>query len=220
MKTNNTFAVLGLGRYGLSVAKTLVSYGVDIIAVDENETVVNAAAEFIPVCKCANITDIDTLRALDIGTIDIAIIAMASNLEETIMAITLCKELGTKKVIAKGANELHRKILLRVGADEVVIPESESGVRLAKNLIGSNFFESISLSEEISIIDVPIPQAWEGKSLIDLELRKKYNVNVIALKEGEKMTIDINPNKKLDKNTKLVILAHANKIKKLSKDIN
>ena len=91
---------------------------------------------------------------------------------------------------------------------------------MAKNLIGSNFFESISLSEEISIIDVPIPQAWEGKSLIDLELRKKYNVNVIALKEGEKMTIDINPNKKLDKNTKLVILAHANKIKKLSKDIN
>lgn len=219
MKTNNTFAVLGLGRYGLAVAKTLISHGVDLIAVDENDAVVQAAAEFIPVCKCADITDIATLKALDIGSVDVVIIAMASQLEETIMAVTLCKELGAKHVIVKSANELHKKILLRVGADEVVIPESESGIRLAKNLIGSNFFESISLSEDISIVDVPIPQAWVGKSLIDLELRKKYNVNVIAVKEGENLVIDINPNKKLDKDTKLVILAHASKIKKLSKDI-
>ena len=86
MKTNNTFAVLGLGRYGLAVAKTLISHGVDLIAVDENDAVVQAAAEFIPVCKCADITDIATLKALDIGSVDVVIIAMASQLEETIMA--------------------------------------------------------------------------------------------------------------------------------------
>ena len=134
-----TYAVFGLGRYGEAVAKELVAHGMDVIAVDADERIVNAVADELPICKCADITDPDVIRQLAIANVDVVIIAMANNLEASVMAVTLCKEVGVETVIAKCANEMHQKILTRVGADKVIFPEKESGVRLAKNLISSGF---------------------------------------------------------------------------------
>ena len=149
MKAKKTYAVFGLGRYGRAVAKELVENGMEVIAVDAEQKIVNDAAAYLPVCKCADVTDSEVISRLGIRNIDTVVVCMASNLEASVMAVTLCKEMGVKHVVAKCANEMHQKILLRVGADEVVFPETESGIRLAKNLISSGFIDMISLSKDV-----------------------------------------------------------------------
>ena len=131
MSMEKTYAVFGLGRYGIAVARELARNGMEVIAVDTDERIVNAAADELPICKCADITDPEVIRQLGIANVDVVIIAMANNLEASVMAVTLCKEIGVKTVIAKSANEMHQKILTRVGADKVVFPGNESGIRLA-----------------------------------------------------------------------------------------
>ena len=129
-----TYAVFGLGRYGMAAAKELVRNGMDVIAVDCSEQIIRDAAGELPVCKCADVTDPKAIEQLGISNADVVIVAMAGSLESSIMAVTLCKEAGVKTVIAKCSDEMHRKILGRVGADIVIFPEKESGIRLAQNL--------------------------------------------------------------------------------------
>ncbi len=215
MSINKTYAVFGLGRYGSAVARELVDNGVEVIAVDLDESVVNAAAKDIPICKCADVTDSEVIQQLGISNVDVVIIAMASNLEASVMAVTLCKEIGVKTVIAKCGNKMHQKILTRIGADKVVFPENESGIRLAKNLLSSGFVDVISLSEHVSMIELDIKPEWVGKNLIELNLRKKYSINVVALRRGEMVTVDINPEEKLDAESKLIVIANTAKLAKL-----
>jgi trk system potassium uptake protein TrkA len=131
------------------------------------------------------------------------------------MIIMLCKELGVKTVIAKCANEMQAKILLKVGADKVVIPERESGVRLAKNILSSGFVDVMELSDDVSLIELEIKNEWIGKNLIELNLRKKYGVNVIAIKSGDKVNIDLDPSLPLNRDMKLVVIAHTSKLEKI-----
>ena len=215
MSIQKTYAVFGLGRYGRAVARELVENGAEVIAVDLDETIVNSAAGDLPICKCADITDLDTLAQLGIPNVDTVIVAMASNLEASVMAVTLCKELRVKTVIAKCANEMHQKILTRVGADQVVFPENESGIRLAKNLLSSGFVDMISLSENVSVIELDVRSEWVGRSLIELNLRKKHSINVVAIRRGEMVSVDINPEEKLDQGVKLVVIANTEKLAKL-----
>ena len=215
-KKKKTYAVFGLGRYGSAVAKELVDNGMEVIAVDLDQNTVNNAATFIPVCKCADITDSDVIDRLGIGNIDTVIICMAGNLEASVMAITLCKEAGVKTVIAKCANEMHQKILLKIGADKVVFPENESGIRLAKNLLSSGFADIISLSKDVSMVEIEVRSDWVGKNLIELNLRKKYGFNIVAMKKGEKVSVNINPELPLDTETTLIVIANVSKLGKLN----
>ena len=215
MSIKTTYAVFGLGRYGLAVAKELVGNGAEVIAVDLDETVVNTAAAELPICKCADITDPEVVTQLGIPNVDTVIVAMASNLEASVLAVTLCKELGVKTVIAKCANEMHQKILRRVGADQVVFPENESGVRLAKNLLSSGFVDMISLSKNVSMVEMEVRDEWVGRSLIELNLRKKYSINVVAVRRGDCVSVDIDPSEKLDQNVTLVVIANTEKLAKL-----
>lgn len=215
MSIHQTYAVLGLGRYGKAVAKELVAGGADIIAVDINENVVNDMAAEIPVCKCADITDAEAMRQLGIGNIDVAVIAMASNLEASVMAIMLCKEAGVKTIIAKCANEMHRKIMSQVGADRVVLPEHESGIRLAKNILSSGFVDIIELSKDVSMVELDVRPEWVGKTVIELSLRRKYSINIVAICQGMKVSTDIDPEKALTKDMKLIVIANTAKLSKL-----
>ena len=210
-----TYAVFGLGRYGTAVAKELVENGMEVIAVDFDERIVNAAADVLPICKCADITDPDVIQQLGINNVDVVIIAMANNLEASVMAVTLCKEVGVPTVIAKCANEMHQKILNRVGADKVVFPENESGIRLAKDLLSSGFVDMVSLARNVSIIELEVKPEWEGKNLIELNLRKKYSINVVALRKEETVSVDIDPHAPLLKSDKLIVIANTDKLAKL-----
>lgn len=215
MKAKKTYAVFGLGRYGLAVARELVENGVEVIAVDTNQSIVNEAATFLPVCKCADVTDADVISRLGIGSIDTVVICMANNLEASVMAVTLCKEAGVKTVIAKCGNEMHQKILTRVGADQVVFPENESGIRLAKNMLSSGFIDMISLSKDVSMVEIDVRNEWLGKNLIELNLRKKYGFNIVAVKKGEKVNVNVNPEQVLDAETTLIVIANTSKLGKL-----
>lgn len=215
MKSKKTYAVFGLGRYGTAVAKELVGNGMEVIAVDTEQKIVNDAAAYLPVCKCADVTDAEVIARLGIGNIDTVIVCMASNLEASVMAVTLCKEVGVPTVIAKCANEMQQKILLRVGADHVVFPENESGIRLAKNLLSSGFIDMISLSKDVSIVEIDVKEEWSGKNLIELNLRKKYGFNIVAIKQGESVNVNINPEQALDANATLIVIANTSKLSKL-----
>ena len=215
MSMKKTYAVFGLGRYGRAVAKELADNGMEVIAVDLDEAVADAVAVDLPICKCADITDMEVMTQLGIHNVDTVIIAMASNLEASVMAVTLCKELGVKTVIAKCANEMHQKILTRVGADQVVFPENESGIRLAKNLLSSGFVDMISLSDNVSVVEFDIRDEWLGRSLMELNLRKKYSINVVAIRRGESVSVDIDPMEKLEESMKLIVIANTEKLGKL-----
>jgi trk system potassium uptake protein TrkA len=215
MQKKKTYAVFGLGRYGTAVAKELIDNGKEVIAVDVDQKLVNDAAAFLPVCKCADVTDPEVIARLGIENIDTVIICMASNLEASVMAVTLCKEAGVDTAIAKCANEMNQKILLRVGADQVVFPENESGIRLAKNLVSSGFVDMISLSKDVSMVEIDVRPEWEGKNLIELGLRKKYGFNIVAIKKGDQVNVNINPEQVLDAESSLIVIANTAKLGKM-----
>lgn len=215
MSIHKSYAVFGLGRYGLAVAKELVNNGAEVLAVDADESIVNSAISDIPFCKCADVTDAETIKQLGIANMDVVIIAMANNLEASVMSAMLCKEIGVKTVIAKCANEMHRKILSKVGVDKVVFPEHESGMRLAKNLLSSDFIDIIELSNDVSIIELDVKPEWVDKTLVELNLRKKYGVNVIAIRQANNLEINIDPAMQLNKDMQLVVIVNASKLNKL-----
>lgn len=215
MKTQKTYAVLGLGRYGIAVAKELMESGAEVLAVDIDEDIVNNAISEIPYCKCADVTDEEVIKQLGISNIDVVIIAMASNLEASVMATMLCKEVGVETVIAKCSSEMNRKILNKVGADRVVFPESESGTRLAKNLLSSGFIDIIELSKDVSLIELDVKSEWEGKNLLELNLRQKYSINVVAIIQDNNICVNIDPKQPLDRSMKLIVIANASKLNRL-----
>ena len=215
MSINKTYAVLGLGRYGKAVAEELVNNGAEVLAVDIDPNNVNNAIETIPVCKCADITEPEAMRRLGISNMDVVIIAMASNLEASVMALTLCKEAGVPTVIVKCGNEMHQKILNRVGADKVIFPEKESGTRLAKNLLTSGFAEMIELSNDVSMVEINVKEEWVGKSLVELSLRRKYSINVVAVRNGDTISTTIDPALPLEQGMELIVIASTSKLKKL-----
>lgn len=215
MSINKTYAVFGLGRYGRAVAEGLVNSGAEVLAVDIDQNNVNAAIEMVPVCKCADITEPEVIKKLGIENIDVVIVAMASNLEASVMAITLCKEVGVKTVIVKCGNEMHEKIFTRIGADRVIFPERESGTRLAKNLISAGFSEMIELSDDVSMVELDVKDDWVGKTLIELSLRKKYAINVVAVRSGGSISTTVDPTQPLEKGMELIVIANTAKLQKL-----
>lgn len=215
MSINKTYAVFGLGRYGRAVATELVKSGAEVIAVDSDADVVNELAMEIPVCKCADITDPEVFDQLDIADADVVIICMANNLEATVMAITLCKEAGVGTIIAKCIDEMHEKIFARVGADKVLFPERESGKRLARNLLSSGFMDIFELSKDVSMVEIPVKPDWIGKNLIELNLRKKYSANVVALLNGDQVISNIDPEMPLSQGMRLIVIAQTGKLDKL-----
>ena len=215
MKVSKSYAVFGLGRYGYAVATELVNSGAEVLAIDMDQTTVNSAIADIPYCKCADVTDAEVIRRLGIANMDAVIVAMANHLEASVMAVMLCKEAGVNTVIAKGSDEMHCKVLSRVGADRVVFPESESGKRLAKNLLSSGFVDVVDLSDGVSIIELDVKPEWVGHSLIELDLRKKYSVNIIAIRCGETLRVDIDPKMPLTEDMNLVVITDSSKLSKL-----
>jgi trk system potassium uptake protein TrkA len=215
MSIHQSYAVFGLGRYGKAVAKELVNSGAEVLAVDINEAIVNAAMSEIPLCKCADITDAEVIKQLGIANFDVVIIAMAGNLEASVMSTVLCKEAGVKSIIVKCANEMHQRILSRIGADQVVIPESESGTRLAKNLLSSGFVDMIELSRNVSMVELNVRPEWAEKTILELNLRKKYSINIVAIRSGKSVSINIDPEMPLDPSMKLIVIANTAKLSKL-----
>ena len=173
------FVVIGLGRFGSSIATTLYSLGNDVLVIDKNEDLIQDIASEVTHAVQADATDENALKSLGIRNFDVAIISIGGDIQSSVMATLILRELGVKYIIAKGNGELHAKVLYKIGADRVVLPEKDMGVRVAHNIISSSILDYIELSSDYSIMEVKAFEDWVGKDLKSLDLRKKYGINVI-----------------------------------------
>ncbi len=185
------FIVIGLGRFGTSVAETLYALGNDVLAVDIDEEAVQNIAERVTHAVQVDANDEVSLRALGIGNFDVAIISIGSNIQANILSTLLVKEMNVKHIITKANNAMHAKVLYKIGANRVIFPERDMGIRVAHNLCSSNILDYIELSPDFSIAEIVTPKEWEGHSLKDLDLRVRYSVNVVAIKRDD--NIEVSP---------------------------
>ncbi|WP_251860944.1 TrkA family potassium uptake protein [Clostridium sp. Marseille-Q2269] len=183
------FVVIGLGRFGTSVAKTLYTLGNEVLAIDSSEDIVQSISESVTHSVQIDAADENSLRALGIRNFDVAVITIGSDIQASTMATLLVKEMGVKYIIAKANTEIHAKVLYKIGADRVVFPERDMGVRVAHNLVSTNILDYIELSPNYSIAEILTPKLWHGKTLNELNIRANYGINVVALKRGEEINV-------------------------------
>jgi trk system potassium uptake protein TrkA len=175
-------AVIGLGRFGFSVAKTLAKYGSEVIAIDREEERVKKVSEFVSYAVQLDAMDEKALRSVGVQNVDTAIVSIGENIEASILVVMLLKEIGIRNIIAKAVTTLHGKVLENLGVQRIIFPERDMAIRVAHSLIRPNVLEQLELSQEYSIVELPTPPRLIGKTLKESQLRSKYGVNLIAIK--------------------------------------
>jgi len=216
MKNNRQYVVLGLGIFGSTVSKTLSKYNCEVIAIDKDFECVQRVADTVSVAIQGDITDINVLKNANVGECDVAIVATGSHLEESILCVMHLKELGVPYVIAKAKNKSYKQILEKVGVDRVIRPEKEMGVQTAKMLLNKHILDTVDIDEEYSIVEVKVPRKWIGKTLVELDVRNKFKVNVLGIRHVDHR-LDVTPSATyvLKENDHLLIITEANKFNKL-----
>jgi trk system potassium uptake protein len=192
-----TFAVIGLGRFGSAMATTLAGLGHDVIGIDGDADKVRELADQLSLAQELDATDEKALRAAGIQDVDVAVVSIGENLEASLLVVTLLRELGIKEIVAKAVTPLHGRILEKLGVTRVVFPEREMAVRIAHSLVVPNVIDYIELSREFSIVDIPAPSEFVGKTLRDIGLRSRFGLTTIAIKHaspaGDGETTNIAP---------------------------
>ena len=209
------FVIIGCGRFGTSVAKKLSELGCEVMAVDRSEETIQSIADEVTFAVQADATDENAIKALGIRNFDVAVVTIGGDIQASIMVTLMIKELGIKHIVAKAQNEMHAKVLYRIGADRVVFPEREMGVRVAKNLVSNKILDYIELSPDYTIVEVRPLKAWIGKSLLDLNIRAKFGINVIAIKNSDGININVRPDETINALDILVVIGHNDDIKKV-----
>lgn len=209
------FVIIGLGRFGASIAKTLYAMGNDVLAIDKNEDLVQEIADSVTHAIQMDATDESALRTLGIRNFEVAVVTIGGNIQSSIMATLLVKELGVKYIIAKGNSDIHAKVLYKIGADKVILPEKDMGVRVAHNLASSNILDYIELYSNYSIMEIESPNDWYGKTMKELNLRSKYGINVIAIKREEKVNISPYADDKIEIGDIIVAIGSSEDLKRL-----
>lgn len=189
--SNKQFVVIGLGIFGSSVAKTLYNLGNDVLAIDMDEEAVQEISDSVTHAVQMDATDEHALKTIGIRNFDVAVVAIGANAQASIMTTLLVKELGVKYIIVKGNSDLHAKVLYKIGANRVILPERDMGTRVAHNLVSSSILDYIELSPDYSIIEIESPGQWHNKNIKDLNLRAKYGINIIAIKNDN--TVNMSP---------------------------
>ena len=216
MANRKDFVVFGLGKFGRSVAQTLAANGCDVLAIDQNEETIQDVSEFVTHAVQADVTDADALTALGVRNFDVAVVAISNDMQSSIMATILAKEMGVGYVVAKAQNDIHKRVLEKVGADRVIFPEREIGVRIANNLTSDSFVDFIELSDDFSIVELEVKEQWKGKTLRELDMRNAYGLNVIGMRQGATMTITPGPDKLLELGEILIVIGSNTNLMKLS----
>lgn len=214
------FVVIGCGRFGTSVAKTLYNQGYDVLAIDSSEEIVQDISDSVTYAAQADVEDEHTLKSLGIRNFDVAVISIGSNIQASIMATLIVKEMGVKTVIAKAQNDVHAKVLYKIGADKVVFPERDMGVRVAHNLVSPNILDYIELSQDYSIAEVSSISEWENKSLKELKLPTKYGINIMAIKQNDTMNVSPKADDVIKPGDILVVLGNNKDLSDLEKKVN
>lgn len=212
-----SFAVIGCGRFGSSLARTLYELGHEVMALDANEEIIQELSDEVTHGVVVDVMDEFALKELGLSNFDVVVVSIGSNIEASIMATIIVKELGAKKVIAKASSDFQGKILAKVGADKVIFPERDMGVRVAHNLVSTNILEFIELSPDYGIIEIAALMTWVGKSLNHLQLPSKHKINIIAIKNKDTINITPESDYVIKEDDTLVVIASTNAINKIEK---
>jgi len=210
-----TFAVIGLGRFGSSLAITLCRMGHEVLAIDEDEKKVEEIIEFVTHAVQADAKDENTLTELGIRNFDAVIVSIGEDIQASIWVTVTLKEMGVKKVVAKAQTELHGKVLSRIGADKVVFPERDMGERVARALVSNNIMEQINLSPEHSIIEMMATQNFIDKTLQEIALGREFGITVLAIRRGNDILISPNAATEIQKGDVLVIVGRNEQLEKM-----
>lgn len=209
------FVVFGLGRFGSSLATTLADAGYEVMAVDKDEEKVQEISSIVTQAVQADVTDSEVLKELGIRNFDVAVVAIGKDMQSSIMATLLLKEMGIPYVVAKASNEVHKKLLEKLGADRIILPENDMGKRIATNLIAGNIIDYIQLSQDYSIMEIAILDEWRGHSIKELNIRAKYGINIIAVEAGTEINVSPGPNYIISEGDLLVVVGHNKAIREL-----
>lgn len=209
------FAVIGLGRFGKSVAITLTKMGYDVLAVDVSEEKVNEIMESVTHAVQVDAMDEQALKALGIRNFDVVIVAIGQDIQSNILVTVMLKDMGVKKVVAKAVTDLHGKVLERIGADKVVFPERDMGVRVAHALVSKNIMDQINISPDYSIIELSAPEEFIGKTLGESAIRMKHGVTVLAIRRGNEVIISPGAKQVVESDDILVAVGRNDKLKTL-----
>lgn len=215
-KKNKQFAVIGLGRFGIAVTKSLVDNGCDVLCCDKRMSVIKQMEPYVTKAVQLDVMEENAIEAIGLNNFDVVIIAIGCSFESSVMATMYAKEAGVKTVIVKAQNMAEKKILEKLGADKVVMPEMDSGRRLAINLVTTNVVEYISFSEEYGMAEIAPQKEWINKSLADSNIRAKYGFNVVAIKEDDHVMVSPTASTIIKENHILVIIGENKKIQKYS----
>lgn len=218
MAQKKQYAVIGLGRFGRSVARSLHNMGHEVLAIDSDAALVQEIADCCTHAVEADATDENALKELGLRNFDVVVVAIGDDIQSSIISTVILKELGCRYVIAKAQSDLHGKVLYKTGADRVIFPERDMGVRVAHNLVSSNILDYIELAPEHSIVEIQIPDSMSGRSLRQLELRTEFNVNVIGIKRNGHINILPKAEDKVQKNDVLVVLGANVDIRRLEQE--
>lgn len=212
------FVVIGCGRFGTSLAQTLYSLGYDVMAIDKSEEIIQEISSSVTYAVQADALDENTLKTLGISNFDVAVVTIGSDMQASIMATLIAKELGVNLVISKAQNELHAKVLQKIGADKVVFPERDMGARIAHNLVSSNILDYIEFAPDYSIVEIVVPDNWRNKTLRELKLPTTYGINVIAVKQGDGLNISPYADDIIDADDILIVIGNNKDLQKLEKN--
>lgn len=213
---SKSIAVIGLGRFGKKLACTLYDMGSDVMAVDKNPQIVASISDNVTYAIEADVSNPDIVKGIGLREMDVCVVAMGSDLTSSIMAVMIAKEQGVPLVVAKASDERMGQILKRVGADKIIFPEEETGLRTARTLMSENFLEFFEIDSNLCLLEIKPKQEWVGKNLIELNLREKYHVNVVAIKGQSKMHSSIDPSRPLEKDTTLLLILEKKDLNLLS----
>lgn len=209
------FVVIGLGRFGTAVAQELCELGNQVLAVDQDRDLVQSIADQVTHAVVGDGRDPEVLRALGVKDYDCAVVAIGNDVGNSALVTMRLKEAGAPKVICKAQSHVHKRLLEKIGADRVVFPEYEMGITVAQGLAHSNILNFIELSPEYGIVEVDLPDGWAGRTIRDLDIRAKFKVNVIAVRQGQNINVSPGADCVLNHGDKLFVLGEDGKISAL-----
>nr|WP_277398206.1 TrkA family potassium uptake protein [Neobacillus citreus] len=212
MFVKKSFAVIGLGRFGGSICRTLTDEGMEVLAIDVNEERVNEFSMIASHAVVGDSTDETVLKSLGIRNFDHVIVAIGDDIQSSILTTLILKELGVSRVTAKAQNDYHEKVLRKIGADHVVHPERDMGRRIAHNMTSSNVVDYLELSDEHSIVEIVANGKIGGHTIMDLDIRKKYGLNIVAIKRGEDIIVSPHAGEMINVNDVLIVIGTDNDI--------
>lgn len=214
-----SFAVIGLGRFGTNLALTLAKNDNQVLVIDKSASKVQKVSDMVSESVIGDPTDVEVLKAADVKSYDYIIVCLSENMEDSILITLELKQIGAKMVVVRAISEMHKKVLEKVGADRIVFPELDMGERLAYKLLNTNLIEFIEVSEEYSIVEIPVPKKWINKSINELNIRKVFGLNVLAVHDikSDELVMKITPAYVFGENQIVVILGKNEDIAQINK---